>query len=79
MLRVDHPQRSVAVKQPVEIETVPGVVRASTADLAQALAELIAAEPSPLSTEDDLVEALSIDLDVEGVTGSLTDFSIPAA
>lgn len=66
------------MKQPIEIDTLPGVVRASNDTLAQALAELIAAEPTVAPSEDDLVEAIALDLDGESDGGSLTDFSIPA-
>ena len=67
------------MKQPIEIDTATGVVRASNADLAQALAELIAAEPTGTASEDDLVEAVSLDLDVDEPSGSLADFTFPAA
>jgi hypothetical protein len=67
------------VNQPIEIDTSTGAVRASTEDLAQAVAELIAAEGTPTFSEEDLVEAVTLDLDVDGSTGSLADFSIPAA
>lgn len=67
------------MNQPVEIESTVGVVRANNDTLAQALADLIATEPVPAASEDDLVEAIALDLDADSVGGSLTDFSIPAA
>jgi hypothetical protein len=64
--------------QPIEIDTPPGVVHATTDTLAQALAELIAAEPAGAPSEDDLVEAIALDLDDDSDGGSLADFAIPA-
>lgn len=66
------------MNQPIEIDTVPGVVRASNDTLAQAVAELIATEPSAPVSQDDLVEAICLDLDADAVTGSLADFAFPA-
>jgi hypothetical protein len=47
----------------IEIETETGIITASSSALAEAMAELLAAEAEHRASEDDLLAAVSIELD----------------
>lgn len=55
----------------IEIDTLNGVITSTSDVLAQAMAELIAAELSEhRATENDLLEAVGIDLEVPSQRGA---------
>lgn len=60
----------------IEIDTINGVISSTSSELAEAMAELIAAEYR--ADEQDLLEAVGLDLGTVEISGAST-FNVSAA